>query len=73
MSLLDAFTLDAAPFNVWLAVRTDHTAGTGTVQDPFNASTRLGSLLSISLAVGGAAPLDREAVATTTTPLLMGS
>ena len=68
MALIDAFLQEAVPFNICLAVRTDSIAGTGTAQDPFNASARLGVPLSITLAIGGAAPLDREAVATAATP-----
>ena len=68
MALLDAFLTDTAPFNVWLAVRMDSVAGAGTAQDPFNAGTRVGLPLSVTLAVGGPAPLDREAVATVSTP-----
>ena len=68
MALIDAFLQDAAPFNLWLAVRTDSIAGTGTAQDPFNASALSGMPFSITLAIGGAVPLDREAIATTTTP-----
>lgn len=38
MSLLDALLLEPAPFEVWLAPRTDAQKGTGTQSDPYNAS-----------------------------------
>ena len=39
MSLLDALLLDPAPFNVWIALRTDGLKGSGTASDPFDGST----------------------------------
>jgi len=38
MSLLDALLLDPAPFNVWIAARTDGIKCSGTASDPFNGS-----------------------------------
>jgi hypothetical protein len=35
MSLLDALLLDPAPFNVWIAYRTDGIKGAGTASDPY--------------------------------------
>jgi len=40
MSLLDALLLDPAPFNVWIAVRTDGIKGSGTASDPYDGSTQ---------------------------------
>jgi hypothetical protein len=40
MSLLDAFLLDPAPFEVWIAKRTDGITGTGTASDPWDGSTQ---------------------------------
>ena len=39
MSLLDAFLLESYRVNVWLAVRTDGIAGSGSMSDPYDAST----------------------------------
>jgi len=39
MSLLDALLLDPAPFNVWIAKRTDGLKGSGTASDPYDGST----------------------------------
>ena len=39
MSLLDALLLDPAPFNVWIALRTDGLKGSGTASDPYDGST----------------------------------
>jgi hypothetical protein len=39
MSLLDAFLLDPAPFNVWIAYRMDGAKGSGTANDPYDGST----------------------------------
>ena len=39
MSLLDALLLDPAPFDVWIAARTDGIKGSGTASDPFDGST----------------------------------
>lgn len=36
MSLLDALLLDPAPFDVWIAVRTDGMKGSGTASDPYH-------------------------------------
>ncbi len=38
MSLTDAFLLDSAPFNVWIAYRGDG-AGSGTANDPYDGKT----------------------------------
>src|SRR5213594_1547785 len=41
MPLTDALLLDPAPFNVWIAVRTDGIQGSGTTPgDPFDGSTQ---------------------------------
>jgi hypothetical protein len=40
MSLLDALLLDPLRMNVWVAVRTDGVAGTGTQSDPYDGSTQ---------------------------------
>ena len=40
MSLLDALLLDPAPFNAWIASRTDGIKGSGTVSDPYDGSTQ---------------------------------
>ena len=37
MSLLDAFLLDPARINIWLAIRSDSALGSGTQQDPYHA------------------------------------
>ena len=39
MSLSEALLLDPAPFNVWIAVRTDGIKGSGTLNDPFDGSS----------------------------------
>jgi hypothetical protein len=39
MSLIDAFLLDPCRTNIWVAHRTDSSAGSGTATDPFNANT----------------------------------
>ena len=39
MSLIDALLLDPAPFNVWIAARTDGIKGSGTASDPYDGST----------------------------------
>ena len=39
MALTDALLLDPYPFHKYLAIRTDGVAGTGTLNDPFNANT----------------------------------
>ena len=41
MSLLDALLLDPAPFNVWIAFRTDGIKGSGTASDPYDGSMDL--------------------------------
>lgn len=41
MSLVDALLLEPAPFNFWVALRTDANAGSGTQADPFHAATCL--------------------------------
>src|SRR5436309_13493066 len=40
MSLLDAMLMDAYRMNVWIAVRTDGVAGSGTQNDPYDGSTQ---------------------------------
>ena len=39
MALTDALLLDPFPFHKFLALRTDGVAGTGTLNDPLDAST----------------------------------
>ena len=39
MSLIDAFLLDPAPFEVWIVRRTDGLKGSGTASDPYDGST----------------------------------
>ena len=39
MSLLDALLLDPNWINTWIAWRTDGAQGSGTQNDPFDAST----------------------------------
>jgi hypothetical protein len=39
MSLIDALLLEPAPFDVWIAVRTDGVKGSGTLNDPYDGST----------------------------------
>ena len=39
MSLIDALLLDPAPFEVWIACRTDGLKGSGTASDPYDGST----------------------------------
>src|SRR6266516_1761374 len=48
MSLLDALLLDPFRINVWIAYRTDGVKGTGTQNDPYDASTatKLDALLN---------------------------
>lgn len=38
MSLLDAFLLDPAEFEVWIAIRQDGAKGSGTASDPYDGS-----------------------------------
>lgn len=40
MSLLDALLLDPAPFDIWIAARTDGVNGSGTLNDPYDGSTQ---------------------------------
>ncbi len=49
MELLDAFLLDAASLNLWIAARTDGVVGTGTAQDPYNGTTRQTKPIAITL------------------------
>jgi hypothetical protein len=64
MPLLHAFLQDAAPFNVWIAARTDGLGGSGTAQDPHNGAARLGHAIPVVLN-----NVSREATAITgTTP-----
>ena len=65
MALIDAFFQEATGFNIWIAVRTDSVAGSGTAQDPFNGATQVGAPILITLSLGGATPLNREAVVNT--------
>ena len=60
MSLLDSFLLDPAPFEVWIAVRTDGVRGSGTASDPYNGTPSLkvdlltasGTIATATLAAG---------------------
>ena len=49
MSLLDAMLLDPAPFECFVAYRTDGVAGSGTLNDPFNAATKWATALPITV------------------------
>lgn len=40
MSLMDALLLDPAPFEIWIAYRTDGIAGSGTASDPYDGSSQ---------------------------------
>ena len=40
MSLTDALLLDPAPFQVWIAYRTDGIKGCGTITDPYDGSSQ---------------------------------
>jgi hypothetical protein len=40
MALLEALLLDPFRINVWIAVRNDRVAGTGTHNDPYDGSTQ---------------------------------
>ena len=40
MALIDALLLDPYRMDVWIAVRTDGVAGTGTHNDPYDGSTQ---------------------------------
>ena len=40
MPLIDALFLDPAPFDVWIAYRTDSIKGSGTASDPWDGSPK---------------------------------
>lgn len=40
MSLSDALLLDPAPFDIWIAARTDGAKGSGTLNDPYDGMTK---------------------------------
>jgi hypothetical protein len=40
MSLFDALLLDPAPFDLFVAARTDGVGGSGTLNDPYDGSTQ---------------------------------
>jgi hypothetical protein len=40
MPLIDALLLDPAPFDIWIAKRTDGLRGSGTASDPYDGSTQ---------------------------------
>src|SRR2546426_5334996 len=70
MSLTDALLLDAAPFEVWIALRGDGQKGSGTQSDPYDGSVIAGPNITITdLNNAGDA---REAVATANNTLLDG-
>lgn len=74
MSLLDALLLDPAPFNVWIALRTDGLKGSGTASDPYDGGTqaRFDGVMSLFAAQSNVAiHLDRASSKPTvaTTPL----
>ena len=48
MSLLDALLLDPAPFDVWVALRSDGIRGRGTQSDPFAGGAVQGAGISIA-------------------------
>jgi hypothetical protein len=63
MSLLDAFLLDPAPLDTWVALRTDGALGSGTEDDPYDGSVANPPQLSVS----GIAKNNYTATATTAT------
>ena len=62
MSLIDALLLDPYrdPREVWIAVRSDGAAGSGTIDDPFDGGRRAGEVLRAT------SILDRQTVVCTT-------
>ena len=48
MSLLDSLLLDPARLDVWIALRTDGVKGSGTEDDPYDGSTRVTPIISVS-------------------------
>ena len=70
MGLTDALLLDPLvpmPFNVWIAYRTDHVAGSGTASDPYDGSTELAAPVTVTN-LSNTGPDPREAVAVGTAP-----
>lgn len=75
MSLIDAFLLDPARINVWVAIRGDGSMGTGTQMDPWNAAfnnttsytptaiTRVGTTATVALTAHPFKPGDRVLIA----------
>src|SRR6266545_3145444 len=61
MALTDALLLEAYPLDVWIALRTDGAKGSGTEQDPYNATSRRDNAISITNLTSS----GREATATT--------
>ena len=50
MSLLDSLIRDPAPFNVWIAARTDGIKGPDTVRKPYNGSRNFSAFGNQALA-----------------------
>jgi len=48
VSLLDAFLLDSASLDVWVAARTDSVLGSGTEDDPYDGSVRVTPQITVS-------------------------
>jgi hypothetical protein len=63
MSFIAAFLQEAAPFQIWVAARTDHVLGSGKANDPYNGSARYGSQTPVTLTRGSVSPYDFEALA----------
>ncbi len=62
MTLIDSLLLDPYPFEVWIAYRTDGVKGTGTLNDPFDGSTKLDTARSVT----ALSNTGQEATATST-------
>ncbi len=75
MSLIDAFLLDPARINVWVAIRGDGSMGTVTQMDPWNAAfnnttsytptaiTRVGTTATVALTAHPFKPGNRVLIA----------
>lgn len=61
MSLLDALLLDPAPFNIWIAFRTDGIKGSGTISDPYDGSTQV-RFDGVMVGIAGLFPNQKVAV-----------
>src|SRR5438093_3324680 len=72
MSLTDALLLDAAPFEVWIALRGDGQKGSGTQSDPYDGSVKTEPDITITVLDNPDANDRREAVATANNTLFDG-